>query len=170
MSRLAQGRQQGLAVVEFAMILPILLLLFFGIVDLGRIVLTRQILINVSREASNLASRGTSPADAVAAALISAQPLKIPTDGYVIVTEVFRDINGKTTVRSQTKSGGYPKPSKIGASTGAAATLPATPTSVPPNGQSIFATEVYYHSVAITPLGTLINMTVGDTFYDVAFF
>lgn len=161
---------QGLAVVEFAIILPIMLVLFFGIVDLGRIVLTRQILINISREASNLASRGTSPADAVAAVIISAQPLNLATDGYIILTEVLRDVNGKTTVKSQTKAGGYPKASKIGASVGAVATLPNTSTPIPVPGQSVFVSEVYYHSAPITPLGDLINVSIGDTFYDVAFF
>ncbi|HVT35184.1 MAG TPA: TadE/TadG family type IV pilus assembly protein [Nevskiaceae bacterium] len=164
------ARARGLAVVEFAMVLPFMLLLLFGVVDLGRMVLTRQILINVSREASNLTSRGTLPSDAIAAVQISAQPLNFPVEGFVIISEVARSSAGALTVKSRASGGGRPQPSRIGASVGGSATLPVTSTPIPPNGQSVFVTEVYYHSPPVTPLGSLIGQTIGDIFYDVAFF
>lgn len=167
---MSRSREEGLAVVELAMVLPFMLLLFFGIVDLGRMVLTRQVLINVSREAANLASRGTTLTDAAAAVQISAQPLNFPVDGYVIVSEVARAANGQTSIKARAAAGGRPQPSKIGAGIGAIAVLPTTTTPIPPIGQSVYAAEVYYRSPPITPLGTLINSAIGDTFYDVAYF
>lgn len=163
-------RQRGLAVVEFAMILPILLVLMFGVVEFGRAILTRQVMINLSRETANLASRGTALPDAVSAAMLSSAPLNLQTNGYVILTEVFRETNGNLRVRRQHAAGGRPGASHVGVGAGNSATLPATPVQIPPRGQSLFVAEVYYRSTPITPLGSLLNITIGENFYDVAFF
>ncbi len=166
----ARRAQRGLAVVEFAMVLPILVVLVFGIIDLGRAVLTHQVLINVSREAANLASRGTALSDAMAAVMTSAQPLDLPGAGYVILTEVVRDANGHARIRAQAASGSRSRPSRVGTGVGSAAALPATTPLVPPPGLSLFVAEVFYDSAPITPIGPLVGMTMTDVFYDIAFF
>jgi Flp pilus assembly protein TadG len=43
-------RQRGAAAVEFALLLPVLLSLFLGVVDLGLAVYTQSVLSNASRE------------------------------------------------------------------------------------------------------------------------
>lgn len=169
-ARRARWHGKGLAAVEFAMVLPVLLLIFFGIVDLGRAVLTRQILTNLSREAANLASRGTSLADTLAAIQISAAPLDLAANGKLIVTEVLRDTNGQLKVYAQLTSGGLSNPSRVGQGIGNAAQLPPASPPVPPNGQTLMAAEVFYHSAALTPLGTLLNSVIGDVLYDAAYF
>jgi Flp pilus assembly protein TadG len=50
------GNARGNAVVEFAMILPILLLILFGITEFGRMILTTNILNTASREGARLAA------------------------------------------------------------------------------------------------------------------
>lgn len=47
---------RGNAVVEFALVLPILLLVLFGITEFGRMILTTNILNTASREGARLAA------------------------------------------------------------------------------------------------------------------
>jgi len=50
------GNARGNAVVEFALVLPILLLALFGITEFGRMILTTNILNTASREGARLAA------------------------------------------------------------------------------------------------------------------
>ncbi len=60
MTRRPTTRRSGVASVEFAIILPILTALLFGIWEIGRMVQVSQVLINAAREAARQASTGTS--------------------------------------------------------------------------------------------------------------
>jgi Flp pilus assembly protein TadG len=59
------GNARGNAIVEFALVLPILLLVLFGITEFGRMILTTNILNTASREGARLAA--VSPAGETAA-------------------------------------------------------------------------------------------------------
>ncbi len=59
------GNAKGNAVIEFALVLPILLLVLFGITEFGRMILTTNILNTASREGARLAA--VSPAGETAA-------------------------------------------------------------------------------------------------------
>lgn len=59
------GNARGNAVIEFALVLPILLLILFGITEFGRMILTTNILNTASREGARLAA--VSPAGETAA-------------------------------------------------------------------------------------------------------
>ena len=172
MGRLASTNRKdhGLAVVEFAMVLPILLVIMFGVVDFGRAVLVKQVMINLSREAANLASRGTELQDVTNAIQLSSAPLSIANNGYVIVTEVTRDENGNLSITDQHAEGGFIRSSRIGQGSGNAAVLPPSDNDIPLPGQNMYVAEVFYRSPAITPLGELVNISIGDIFYDSAFF
>ncbi len=166
----AARRFRGLAAVEFAMVLPIMLVILFGIIDLGRAILTYQVLINISRESANLAARGTPMADAIAAVSLSANPLDLRAHGYVVLTEVVRDVNGNATIKAQQRSGGAPRPSRVGNGVGAVPTLPNVTPRVPANGGTLYISEVFYQSAPITPVGALIGKPLNDIFYDIAYF
>jgi Flp pilus assembly protein TadG len=60
MFTIRRGRRQpgerGQALVEFALILPLFLLLIFGLIDLGRFVMTDHILSSAAREAARQAA------------------------------------------------------------------------------------------------------------------
>jgi Flp pilus assembly protein TadG len=64
MTREPARRDRGAAAVEFAIILPILLLLIAGIIDLGRMMYTEVVLSNAAREGSRMIALGYSTADA----------------------------------------------------------------------------------------------------------
>jgi hypothetical protein len=52
---------RGQALAEFALVVPLFLLLLFGIIDLGRLVYTANALSNGAREAARAGSVGTRP-------------------------------------------------------------------------------------------------------------
>jgi Flp pilus assembly protein TadG len=55
MTRLRDGHDRGQSAVEFALVIPIFLLMVFGILDLGRAVYAYSTLNNAAREAARLA-------------------------------------------------------------------------------------------------------------------
>ncbi len=49
------NRNRGAAVVEFAVVAPLLVMLTFGMIEVSRVVMVKQLLINASREGARLA-------------------------------------------------------------------------------------------------------------------
>ena len=56
-------KRRGATVVEFAMVVPILFLLVFGMIEFGRYVMLQQIAITSTREGSRKAALGTTTSD-----------------------------------------------------------------------------------------------------------
>ena len=82
-------QEKGAAAAELALILPILLVLVFGIIDLGRLIQERLILTNVSREGGSLASRGfTSGNDLLNMLQASGTPLDLDGSGKIYVSRI----------------------------------------------------------------------------------
>ena len=48
-------QRQGAAVVEFAVVAPVFVLLVFGMIEFGRAVMVQQVLVNASREGARQA-------------------------------------------------------------------------------------------------------------------
>ena len=76
--------------VELAFILPILVVLVFGIVDLGRLIQARLVVTNVSREGGSLASRDIRDGAALISMLqSSASPLDLKNaNGRIWLTKI----------------------------------------------------------------------------------
>jgi len=88
------GRQKGVAAVEFALLLPILLMLLFGMIDAARALQANIIMVNISREGANLVARGntqleTGSQDIIYALMASAPPLNVNQQGMVYITRVM---------------------------------------------------------------------------------
>jgi hypothetical protein len=99
--------------------MPLLLLLTLGVADLGLAILFNNILINMSREGANLASRtAQTPTFIIDTLSHTAAPLNMATQGMslltkvkavdggsgtvmTVVTEQTRAINGKTSLASK---------------------------------------------------------------------
>lgn len=58
---------RGAAVVEFAFVAPLLIMLTFGMIELGRVVMVKQLMINASREGARMAILPASTAEEVIA-------------------------------------------------------------------------------------------------------
>jgi TadE-like protein len=72
-SRGRTARDRGSAAVEFALVLPVLLLILFGIIDFGRALNAQIELTGAAREGARLAALGYSSA-AVQARVVAAAP------------------------------------------------------------------------------------------------
>jgi hypothetical protein len=82
-------REKGLATLELAFILPILAMMAFGIVDIGRLIQASLIVTNVSREGGSLASRGFRSEDALLSLLQSSgSPLDLNGSGKIYVSRI----------------------------------------------------------------------------------
>jgi Flp pilus assembly protein TadG len=168
--------RSGQAFVEFVFEVMILAVLLFGLIDVSRFLTTRQTLINVSREGSNLSLRQTSLSNAVAAVIASASPLTIGNTGSgpkgrVIITEVT-SINNVNRITDQYAQGGLTTvSSKFGTGINTHANMQqAGVTGIPLPGDKVYITEVYYTFQPITPIGKLVNIALPTQFYDVAYF
>ncbi len=79
----------GQSLLELSMILPILLLLCFGAVELSHAILFNNMLINMSREGANLASRTTqSPQFIIDALNHTSAPLQMEAQGMIYISRV----------------------------------------------------------------------------------
>ncbi len=66
MKRRLQGRtDRGASAVEFALVLPLLLLLLFGMVDFGRLLYTKVELTSAARDGARILALGKSEGDAL---------------------------------------------------------------------------------------------------------
>jgi hypothetical protein len=81
--------KKGIAALELAFILPMLLILVFGIIDFGRLIQARLIVSNVSREGGSLASRGFKSGDDLLGMLQSSgAPLDLNGSGKIYVSRI----------------------------------------------------------------------------------
>ena len=169
--RFFRGANHGQSLVEFTLFGTVLVLLFFGLIDFSRVIQNRLILINLSREGSNLASRGTSLNNTVAAVINDAAPWNMNANGRVIVTSVVNS-NGTYIITEQVAQGGLSgtaAPSHIGR-LGGNATLPVTAVALPQPNQYLYVTEVYWPFTPLTPVGQILGLTLPPVLYDVAYF
>jgi Flp pilus assembly protein TadG len=187
--RLGRDRS-GQALIEFSLPAVFLILLIFGLIDFAIPIYYREVMINVSREGSNIAARiGTStPAAAVSTALVtvvqSANPLLImggagaKGQGRVIVSAIVSSSGGSYNVIAQAAEGGLTAaqaPSKVapnGVGRIPASNLPKTGIypQIPYGHTTLYVTEVYYKFHPASPLGGLVRFVMTNELYDAAYF
>ena len=162
------SRRAGSGVVELAIASFLLLLLLFGIIDFGRALLARHAITSLAREAANLESRGTPMADALQATLVSSGSIDLARNGYVILTTVERERNGRLRVSRQVAGGGVPASSRVGAPGSPDVELPNP--GVPMPGQTLYVAEIFVRFAPVTPVAGLIGASLPSSLYDVAYF
>lgn len=95
--------KNGQAVVELAVILPLLALLVLGIYDFSRAIHSKNMITNVSREGANLVSRSSlANQDIMDTLAYTAQPLALQSNGMIYVTVLNGVTNRNPTIQSQT--------------------------------------------------------------------
>jgi hypothetical protein len=172
--------KSGQAAVEFAFCATLILMFMCSAIDFGRALYDLQVLAELSRQGSNLASRGlgTPSCDSLctsAADLLAGDSgLGLSTNGRVIVTEFSQAqpvAGGNYTVVKQTLSAtGISATSKV-APTGSGSVVIAGAPALQ-TGQKLFSTEIFYSFSAATGIGALTNGAVGfpSQLYDIAYF
>jgi Flp pilus assembly protein TadG len=172
--RLVTRAQEGVAYLEFAIVLPFLLALLMGSIEVTRYILIAQKLEKVAVTISDVTSQGstisTSDLDnIITAASQVMQPYTFGANGYVIVTSVRQTgtSSGSNPPRvnwQYTGGGTWTQTSMIG-TPGSAATLP--------NGMTLFdrdniiITEVFYN---YQPLLSTNGVITGTSLYKVGVF
>ena len=163
------ANRSGQAALEFAIVATLILLLMFALVDFGRALNCKQVMIGLTRQGSNLASRGNTLSDSAAAVVAGDAPLDLSRNGEVIVTSVI-NINKIYVITGQASRGGILQSSKIGPGVGNVATVPPAAANMLQTGQTIYVTEIFYSYQPITPIGNFMKIAIPSTLYEAAYF
>ena len=185
---------RGQSVVEMAMILPLLVIVVLGVVEVSYALLDQHVVTKLTREGSNLISRDTSLADAANALKnMSGRPVDFTTNSRMILSVVRRGATTGTTnynkdvLYERYEYGAITGTSKLstlgsgsyGTAPDYAATnpdgdaniqvtnLPAGITLSP--GGTLYITEIFTNHELITPFDKF-GVTVPKTLYSIAYF
>ena len=158
MSRKHQQRSQAL--IEFALVSPVLLLLLFGVIDLGRAIFYYDTLNHAAREGARAAVRASNqlPTNADVLAAVTAQMQGVPVtqpcpqgpvtaatppdnSAWLYVTEPAPPSTAETSPPPNAPGGEYP----ASASGGCSAVNPAT-------GNDQIQVTIRFNLVFITPI------------------
>jgi Flp pilus assembly protein TadG len=163
--------ERGAALIELALCLPVALVLVFGVIEFSQIIFDEQIMSGLSRQGSDLSSRGTTLATTVSALGAQGGSLNMGTQGAIIITEVANNSSGAPQIVDQAESAtGISVTSNIGSGAGNPATVPANAITLLNDGETLFVTEVFYSYTPMTPVGSFLKMNLTSTLYDVAYF
>jgi Flp pilus assembly protein TadG len=169
-ARIKRRNDSGQALVEFALSAVLMLMVVFAIIDFSRALHDLQIITNLTGEGSAMASRGITLTDTAAAVVAASSPLNLgaSTNGKVIVSAVYSDTT-KLTLTGQASQGGLTASSNVGTTINGTATLPSN--AIPPVGQTVYVTEVYYSYKSITLMGKLLtSLVLPSKLYNVAYY
>lgn len=185
----------GQSIIEFAIVLPLLIVLVLGVVEVGYGLFDQQVVTKLTREGSNLISRDTSLQDTVTAlSSMSSRPVDFNNGSSKLILSVL--MKGGTIgtsnynqviLRQRHEYGSYPGTSKLniagsGSFRGAPDYEAVNPdsntglrvTNVPSNivtqpGGMIYVTEIYTRHLLITPFDRF-GVRVPQTLYSIAYF
>ena len=173
-------QSSGQALVEIAMVVPVLAVLVFGVIDFARAIYYVEVIKNLTGEGSSMSSRGTSlPLTVQTVVNDAGSDLNLASLGCVIATSVTNtgagthplQVTGQSTQGScsgiSSKIGCFPPPSTCGN-----ASLPSEATSALQTNQSLYITEIFYKYSTVTPIGTLLNNAniLPTSLYDAAYY
>jgi len=185
--------QRGQAIVELAVVLPLIVLLLLGVIEVSYALLDQHVITKLTREGSNLISRDASLQDAtVALTKMSTRPVDFNTSSRVIFSVIKQVATagaanfGKPVLYQRYAYGGIAGSSTIatrgGGSFGGAPDYQASnsdndtnlqitnlPAGLISNGGMLYVTEVYTRHQLITPFDRF-GVAVPSTLYSIAYF
>lgn len=193
--RRSLSNARGQSVIEFALIMPLILVIVLGVIELGYALQDQHLVTKLTREGSNLISRDATLQDAATAIKsMGSLPLNFDNGSSTMIFSVVK--RGATTGTANFDKmvlyqryvyGSYPGASKVstrgGGSFGGApdyvaagsdsntnlqvTNLPANLVSV--KGGMIYITEIYTRHTLITPFNRF-GVNVPQTLYSIAYF
>jgi Flp pilus assembly protein TadG len=162
----------GVAALELAIILPLLCVMIFGIVDIGRLVDARLICTDLSREGANLASRDLNPGtgsqltDILTYLADSSSPLNMTASGKIYITTITAGTSAKSpdpTITSQVSIGSLSVASSISSGASDLGLTPAiyghlvfNTTNQVADVMGVSVVEVFYDYTPVTPLAQFV--------------
>jgi Flp pilus assembly protein TadG len=139
--------RRGIAATEFALALPVLIVMLLGALDLTRFMLFHQKIERISYSTADVVSQAQSiTANDLNNILKAASQIMLPapftTQGVVIISSVYKPVGQPTVIRWQYKGGGtLNRNSKVGVTNGA----PTMPGGLILNDRdNVIVAETYY--------------------------
>jgi hypothetical protein len=186
-------RDRGQSMIEFAIVLPILLVVVLGLVEVSWALYDQHVVTKMTREGSNLISRDVTLQDAANALKnMAARPVDLPANSKVIFSVIMNPAATGTTNygtpilyqryeygsiagTSHLSTGGgsfsgapdYTATNPNGDTGLRVTNLPASVTI--PIGGMVYVTEIYSNHPLITPFNRF-GVTVPSTLYSIAYF
>jgi hypothetical protein len=151
---------KGQEIVEFSLLLPVLLVLLFGVVEAGRALATEQRLSALSREAANIASRGATLDEALTLVMTNGSDVALEARGGAVVSRIVV-VDSIPVVFAQETSAGYEQRSLLGLPDSVVTVLDGLQLDA---GQTLFAVELYLDQPAFTPLPAFVEGWVGSLY------
>jgi Flp pilus assembly protein TadG len=191
MTRLRDASGQG--VLEFALVLPIILVLVLGIVEVGSALLDQHTVTKLTREGSNLISRDTTLLDAATALRsMSTGSVNLPGGAKVIFSVVknvstigatnynknvlyqryeYGSLSAQSTLRTSGSGsfGAAPEYQAVNSDNDASLQITNLPANLTTLGGMLYITELYTAHPLITPLDRF-GISVPTTLYSIAYF
>lgn len=158
--------ERGQGLVELVLIVPVLLTVTFGILELGTLLDTSHSITGLSREGANLAARGASLDSVLLVTVLNGQAIGLDDGGGVIASRI--DVQGGVPViTAQLASPGYVGLSRIGVLGNPADGLAGQGLT---NARTYHMVEVFAPYRPFTPLEGFVDSIVPDTLYDRSLF
>jgi hypothetical protein len=188
----ARRGDAGQSLIEFAVVLPFLVLVAFGVIELSYALLDQHVVTSFSREGSNLISRNTSLRDAVTAMRqMTSRPLNLDNGSSKIILSVVRRVSSPSAANydrvilyQRTEYGSLAAQSRMSGGGGAFGPAPDYQALDPdndtalrignlpvtlPRGGTLYITEVFTKHMTLTPIDGL-GLPVPDRLYSIAYF
>jgi hypothetical protein len=183
----------GQSLLEFALVIPLILMLALGVIEASYAILDQHIVTKLTREGSNLISRDTTLTDAVTAMKnMSSRPVNFDDGSSKVIFSVIKRVGtvgasnyNHDIMYQRNEYGSLARSSALqfgGGSFGSAPDFEANNsdndtrlqvTNLPANlttlGGMLYVTEIYTRHTLLTPLDRL-GVSMPDTLYSIAYF
>jgi len=195
MTRLRRTRSctRGQSIVEFAIVMPLVLILALGVIEAGYALLHQHVVTKLTREGSNLISRDTSLQDAATAMKsMSTSPVNFD-NGSTLIFSVVKDVatvgasnfakpvlyqrytygtlaaSSALTTMGTGAFGSGPDFEALNSDNDTSLQITNLPANLVTTGGMLYITEIYTSHPLITPLDRL-GITLPSTLYSIAYF
>jgi hypothetical protein len=197
MTRLTSKRlrsSSGQSILEFALMLPLIVVLVLGVVELSWALLDQHVVTKLTREGSNLISRSTSLQDAaLAMRTMSTRPVDFSGTNSTLIFSVVlrvattgasnydRDIlyqryqygglsaSSTLTTRGAGSFGGGPEYQATNPDNDTSLQITNLPAGLNVTGGMLYITEIYTTHTLLTPFNRF-GISVPSTLYSIAYF
>jgi Flp pilus assembly protein TadG len=159
-------RDEGAELVELVVVLPFLLIMSFGILELGNALDKAHGMATLSREGANIAVRGTALDTVVSVTMSNGVSIGLDARGGTIASRILVE-GGVPTLKEQVATSGYVGLSRVGQ---VDSTVSQYSGAGLVDGQQLFAVEIFYDHQKVTPLSRVLAPIIPDTMYDVSVF